>query len=148
LSQNEEDRYLLLVEAGAEVPGWLDLAKVDRLDQRDLERHVEFVERSVRWLRTNPMVNTVVVALRIAPAVGLEERVHVLGTNLVAALDGRPKARLLFGAPADSPERQRRRLLGLAAALAQNEEGQRPCIVGAHFEANSPSSSKIPVLSS
>jgi hypothetical protein len=148
LSETEEGQCLLLVEAGAKAPSWLDLTGVECLDQRACEVPLDFVGRFTDWLARHPRVNTVVVALCGSPAQDLKERARVLGTELVAALDGRPKARLLFGAPSDIPERERRRLLGLTAELAQHEAGQRVCIIGAHFAAQSPSSSKIPVSSS
>lgn len=146
LSETEEANYLLLVEAGAEVPGWLDVSKIERLDQHEDEFHDHFVARSATWLESHPSVNTVVVALGISSAEGMEQRVQSLGTKLVSALVGRARARLLFGAPSETPERQRRKLLGLAAQLAQHEEGPQPCIVGAHFAATPPSSSRIPIV--
>jgi hypothetical protein len=147
LSETEEGQCLLLVEAGAKAPDWLDPAKVACLDQRVREVHRDFVERFTDWLARHPSVNTVVVALCASPAQNIEERAQVLGTELVAVLDGRPKARLLFGAPSDIPERQRRRLLGLTAKWARHGAGQRACIIGAHFSAHPPSSSKIPIPS-
>ncbi len=139
--------YLLLVETGAESPGWLDQARIECLEQHYSELYLSFVERSAQWLLAHPSVETVVVALCISSTEDLEGRVQAMGARLVAALDGRPRARLLFGAPSDTPERQRRRLLSLTAELAQHEERQRPCIIGAHFSANCPSSSRIPVTS-
>lgn len=146
MSDTSEAGSLLLVEAGATVPGWLDLASVDCLDQQEHEDCEAFAERSLSWVACHPAVSTVVVALRGAPASGLDERVQNLGSRLVDALGSRPKARLLFGAPADTPERQRRRILGLTAELAQRAERASACVVGAHFSANPPSSGRIPIV--
>lgn len=145
MSESEDSSHLLLVETGAEVPSWFDLSRIDCLDQHYCELYLSFVSRSEEWLRAHASVETVVVALCISSAEDLEDRVQVMGTRIVNALNGRPRARLLFSAPSDTPDPQRRRLLGLAATLVQHEERQRPCIVGAHFSANCPSSSRIPV---
>jgi hypothetical protein len=145
LSESQNSSHLLLVETGAEVPGWFDSSRLECLDQHYAELYLSFVGRSADWLRAHPSVETVVVALCVGSTQDLEHRVQAMGAELVAALNGRARARLLFSAPSDTPDPQRRRLLGLAAELAQHEDGQRPCIVGAHFSASCPSSSRIPV---
>jgi hypothetical protein len=137
--------HLLLVETGAKVPDWLDLSQTGRLDQGAVESQLDFVERSSRWLVTHPTVNTVVVALSTDSDANLEARVQILGAKLVVTLVDRPKARLLLSAPPNTSERMRHRLLGLTAALAQHEDGQRACVVGAHFSASPPSSGRLPV---
>jgi hypothetical protein len=141
---------VLLVEIGATVPNWLEHQlehyDVACLEQGASESYAAFVERSSSWLSEHTNVNTVVVALDGHNLQDLEERVHRLGRSLAGPLSERPRARLLFGAPADVPERQRRQILGLTAELAQpgpGNPGTSACIVGAHFSANPPSSSKI-----
>lgn len=146
MSEKLDPSQLLLVETGAEVPGWLDPSRIECLNQHYSELYLSFVHRCADWLCAHPPVQTVVVALCISSAEDLEDRVHAIGARLVGALRGRPRARLLFSAPSDTPEPQRRRLLSSAAGLAQHEDSRGPCIVGAHFSANSPSSSRIPVI--
>jgi len=146
LTDPDGAHFLLLIELGAQDPSWLDSSAVHRLDQGANESPSDFIDRALSWLKPNPGISTVVVALRTDSTPGLEERVQSQGQRLVAALDSRPRARLLFDAPSCTSERQRHRLLGLTADLAQHEAGQRACVVGAHFSANPPSSSRIPAL--
>jgi hypothetical protein len=136
---------LLLVEYGAKVPAWLESVQTTQLNQCAAESASVFVERSAKCLSAAPTIRTVVVALSAESNVDLEERIQVHGRRLVELLAGRARARLLFDAPSETSERQRRRLLGLTAELAQCEDSQQTCVVGAHFSAQPPSSSKIPI---
>ncbi|HEY5954982.1 MAG TPA: hypothetical protein VIV60_00465 [Polyangiaceae bacterium] len=148
MSENPESPCLLLVELGATVPNWLERKNVACLEQGSSESHGAFADRASRWLTEHTVINTVIVALHCNTVHGLEERVRCIGKNVTRTLRKRPRARLLFGAPADVPERQRRQILGLTAELAQpdpDSKSSNACIVGAHFSANPPSSSKIPL---
>jgi hypothetical protein len=146
LSEKLDPSHLLLVETGAEVPGWLDSSRLECLEQHYSELYLSFIRRCADWLCAHPSVQTVVVALCISSAEDLDDRVQAIGARLVSALRGRPRARVLFSAPSDTPEPQRRRLLSATAGLAQHEDSLGSCIVGAHFSASSPSSSRIPVI--
>lgn len=136
---------LLLIELDAEEPMWVASARIACLDQQANESLSEFVERSSVWIRQHSSITTVVVALAVSSneSESLEQRVMAHGERIVSDLDRRAAARLLFSAPAFISESTRRRLLALIASLAQQEKGQHACIVGAHFSASPPSSSKI-----
>lgn len=147
LSEIVTPTCLLVIESGAEEPMWVASARIACLDQQADESLPQLVERSAGWILQHSSVNTVVVALAISSSGSedLEHRVSSHGERLVSALDRRAAARLLFSAPASISEPTRRRLLNLIANLAQQEKGQHACIIGAHFSASPPSSTRIPI---
>lgn len=136
---------LLVIESDAEEPTWVSSARIACLDQQADESLLQLVERSATWILQHSSVNTVVVALAMSSngSENLEQRVLSHGERLVSALDRRAAARLLFSVPASISEATRRRLLGVISNLAQQEKGQHACIVGAHFPASPPSSTRI-----
>ena len=141
---------LLLIELDAEEPMWVASPRIACLDQRANETLLQFIERSSVWICQHSSITTVVVALAVSSheSENLEQRVLAHGERIVSDLGRRAAARLLFSAPASISESTRRRLLALIASLAQQEKGHHACIVGAHFSASPPSSTRILVADS
>lgn len=143
----EVDTSLLLVELDAEAPAWISSIRIQSLAQQGNERHVAFIERSRNYVVDHPRIATVVIALTLQTIddQDLEVRVKTYGEGLLPPLHGRTKVRLLFSAPTNIPDPLRRRLLGLITELTAAEKGHYSCVIGAHFSASAPSSSKIAI---
>lgn len=145
MSELEVATSLLLIESDAEEPAWVTSAQIECLEQNVDEPLTAFIERSGKYIVDRPALNTVVVALSMnsTGTFDLDARVRICGAGLLPCLQRRTKVRLLFSAPPHTIEAQRRRLLGLITNLTAAEKGHYSCIIGAHFSASPPSSSRI-----
>jgi hypothetical protein len=146
LLELEVDTSLLMVELDAEEPAWVSSIQIQRLAQRDNEPLLTFIERSRNYIVDHPRLTTVVVALTL-PTIDhdLESSLTTYGAGLLPSLQGRTKVRLLFSAPPNIPDPLRRRLLSLITQLTAAGKGHYSCVIGAHFSASAPSSSKIAI---
>lgn len=144
------DTSLLLVESDAEEPAWVSSTQIQCLAQISNEPPQAFIESARNYIVGHPALTTVVVALTFTAIDNqdLESRVRMYGAGLLPPLHGRTKVRLLFSAPPNIPEPLRRRLLGLITQMTAAEKGHYSCVIGAHFSASAPSSSKIAIPTS